>query len=119
MGEAKRRADKIKELKEKQTKGAKVARAAAYNEMRDAALRSLDPGVMERFLLFWGNPCPYPLMRRDVYYAMAHIARLQIKHFTHEEKLISAQWLVENGDEYKLPNGITFENGELKGTEYE
>ena len=82
---------------------------------RTEALRSLDPEVWQVFSLRWNLPPPFPKGWGDTdsLLAVMHKVRLMLPEFSPEEKKFSAAWVVGHGME--LPEGLTFEDGELKG----
>jgi hypothetical protein len=83
---------------------------------RTEALRSLDPEVWQVFSLRWNLPPPFPKGWGDEtsLLAVMHKVRLMLPEFSPEEKKFSAAWVVGHGMD--LPDGLTYENGELKGT---
>lgn len=91
-------------------------RARAFNDMRNRALRSLDPGTVERFLLFWNQPVPQHWPTPLDPYVLIHNARLQVADMLPEEKELSAKWLLDN--KQPLPEGITYVDGKLEGVKY-
>lgn len=130
MSESKRRAGEISNLK-RQSEGDRLKRIARsrqhLQDQRNAAFIAMRnhvltlapeyPILMERFLIFWNNPTPYPLRQPNVYIAMAHTSRLQIRTFNAAMKKESAEWLTENG--YSLPKGIQLVDGVVLGAEYD
>jgi hypothetical protein len=82
---------------------------------RTEALRSLDPAKWQIFSLRWNLPPPFPKGWGDIdaQLAVMHKVRLMLPDFTDEERVFSAAWLVGHGMD--LPEGLTFEEGKLKG----
>lgn len=88
-----------------------------FCEERDAVLRTLDAEQYARFRKRWKMPEPGQWVKPDVPYAVMHKARLGVRAFTKDEKLLSARWLTEHG--YQLPAHIRLEGDELIGAEYD
>ncbi len=68
----------------------------AFNKERDAMLRSLDRGQLDRFLRKWKQPRPRKWVD-DAWLGAMHKARLQIASFTEAEKAVSRTWLAQHG----------------------
>jgi hypothetical protein len=96
----------------------KAARTGlVFRMQRDAILREMDVKKMEAFMRRHKQKVPN-YVHPSVPIAMMHMARLQIRAFTSEEKIVSAKWLMEN-NYTNLPNGITYVDGILTGAEFE
>lgn len=82
---------------------------------RIEALRAMDLMVWQTFCLRWNLPPPYPKGwgDEDSQYAVMHKVRLMLPDFSAEERKFSAGWLVGHG--HNLPEGLVWEDGELKG----
>lgn len=76
--------------------GVSMSRMKAFNRDRDAAMRSLDRGQLEKFLRKWDQPRPKTWIG-DAWLAAMHKGRLQIDTFTEAEKAVSRTWLAQNG----------------------
>lgn len=86
---------------------------------RDTVLRALDVGKFEDFCRRHGhnNYIRNPKWAdKTVPLGAMHKMRLQIRAFTQAEKLVSANWLIDNG--YNLPEPLEFKDGVLIGAEY-
>ena len=69
---------------------------AKYVKERDAALRSLDPGRVARFVRA-NHPGMPDFVDPVVPEIMMHKCRLQLETFTEAEKAVSREWLLGNG----------------------
>ena len=68
----------------------------AYEEERDAVLRSLDRRKSDDLMEKHGLPRSPPGIG-DAWLSAMHKARLQLDSFTEAEKAVSRTWLVQNG----------------------
>ena len=90
--------------------------AARFRMERNSVLRSLDVNEMTAFFKRWQQPLPdkWATDKPNAQLATMHYARLQVTDMTHDERLLSAKWLVANT--YSLPSGFAIEGDELTFT---
>jgi len=83
---------------------------------RTEVLRSLDTDQWQVFSLRWNLAPPFPQGwgNEEALLAVMHKVRLMLPEFTQEERKFSAAWIIGHG--LDLPEGLYYEDGEVKGT---